>query len=318
MGTVSAMAGNFGSFDDLLATVLRERRREAEAPLRLEQRLKARLEQEAQREVEERRPRVFSFAESVATRRSATSIWAAVGAHAVVFALVAIAVAQQVTMFRPKSVDEIGLTVPPPPPKAITMSHLGGGGGQAAHSPATQGHLPKPADQQIVPPKAPPTVTPKIAIEPTVVVQKNLQMADMKAPELGIPNSTLDGFSMGDGRGSGLGSGTGSGIGPGSGGNIGGGPMHVGGAVSAPVLTYQVEPEFSEEARKAKFSGNVQVYLWVDEHGNPSHVRVVRGVGMGLDQKAADAVRQYKFKPAMKDGKPVKVDLYVEVNFAIF
>ena len=93
--------------------------------------------------------------------------------------------------------------------------------------------------------------------------------------------------------------------------------MHIGGGVSKPVVLYQVEPEFSEEARKAKFSGNVEVYLWVDTDGKPSHIQVVRGVGMGLDQKAVDAVRQYRFKPAMKDGKPVQVDLYVDVNFQI-
>ena len=99
---------------------------------------------------------------------------------------------------------------------------------------------------------------------------------------------------------------------------MGGGVMHVGGSVRAPVVIYQVDPEFSEEARKAKFSGNVEVYLWVDENGNPSHIRVARGVGMGLDEKAKEAVAQYKFKPAMQNGKPVKVDLYIDVNFQIF
>ena len=96
------------------------------------------------------------------------------------------------------------------------------------------------------------------------------------------------------------------------------GVRRIGGTVSAPILIYSVEPEFSEEARKAKFSGNVEVYLWVDENGNPSHIRVARGVGMGLDDKAVEAVRQYKFKPAMQNGKPVKVDLYIDVNFQIF
>jgi protein TonB len=62
----------------------------------------------------------------------------------------------------------------------------------------------------------------------------------------------------------------------------------------------------------------VQVYLIVDEQGNPTHVKVVRPIGMGLDEKAREAVLQYKFKPAMKNGKPVKVDLYVDVNFQIF
>ena len=94
--------------------------------------------------------------------------------------------------------------------------------------------------------------------------------------------------------------------------------MHVGGAVRPPVPIFTPDPEFSEEARKAKFSGNVEVYLWVDEQGNPSHIKVARGVGMGLDEKAVEAVRQYKFKPAMQNGKPVKVDLYIEVNFQIF
>jgi len=86
----------------------------------------------------------------------------------------------------------------------------------------------------------------------------------------------------------------------------------------APRLIVQVDPEFSEEARKAKFSGNVEVYLVVDEQGLPTHVRVARGVGMGLDEKAVEAVRQYRFKPAMLHGKPVKVDMYVDVSFQIF
>jgi len=93
---------------------------------------------------------------------------------------------------------------------------------------------------------------------------------------------------------------------------------HIGGSVKPPIVTHRVDPQFSEQARQAKFSGSVLVYLWVDEHGNPSHVRVVQGVGMGLDEKAVEAIRQYKFKPATRDGEPVKVDLYVKVNFQIF
>jgi len=91
--------------------------------------------------------------------------------------------------------------------------------------------------------------------------------------------------------------------------------MHIGGSVRPPVLIHSVDPEFSEEARRAKFSGNVQVYLWVDEKGNPKHVRVMRSVGKGLDEKAVEAIRQYKFKPATLDGKQVTVDMYIDVNF---
>jgi protein TonB len=93
---------------------------------------------------------------------------------------------------------------------------------------------------------------------------------------------------------------------------------HIGGSVTAPILIHSTAPEYTEEARQKKFDGTVQVYLWVDEHGNPSHVMVARGIGMGLDEKAVEAVRHYKFKPARLDGSPVKVDLYIDVNFQMF
>ena len=99
---------------------------------------------------------------------------------------------------------------------------------------------------------------------------------------------------------------------------MGGGPRRIGGGVSAPELIYKVEPEFSEEARKAKIAGNVLVNVWIDANGNPSHVRVIRPLGMGLDEKAVEAVRQWKFKPGMENGKPVTTEVNIEVNFQIF
>ena len=95
-------------------------------------------------------------------------------------------------------------------------------------------------------------------------------------------------------------------------------PKKIGGSVSAPRVIYRFIPEYSEEAKKDKTSGNVLVHLWVDEQGQPSHVHVLRGVGKGLDEKAVEAVKQYKFTPAMEDGKPVTVELSIEVNFQIF
>jgi periplasmic protein TonB len=92
-------------------------------------------------------------------------------------------------------------------------------------------------------------------------------------------------------------------------------PQRVGGSVSAPVLVYSISPEYTEEARIEKRSGNVLVNLWVDTNGNPSHVHTLRGVGLGLDEKAVEAVKQYKFKPALKKGEPVLVEINVEVNF---
>ncbi len=99
---------------------------------------------------------------------------------------------------------------------------------------------------------------------------------------------------------------------------MGGGLRKIGGGVSEPVVLYSPDPEFSEEARKAKVSGNVIVYLQVDTNGRPTHVHVIRGIGLGLDEKAVEAVRQYKFKPAMENGHPVAVEMNVEVNFQIF
>ncbi|HEX3570549.1 MAG TPA: TonB family protein [Acidobacteriaceae bacterium] len=209
------------------------------------------------------------------------------------------------------------LTPPPEMPKV--QDRMGGGGGQRGPTPVSKGQLPKFADQQITPPKAPPMVEPKIKMpDPTIEVQKDLKMANNNMPNLGMPNSPLMGNSMGNGAGSGLGSGNGSGLGPGTGGNYGGGLRRVGGGVSSPEVIFKVEPEFSEEARKAKFMGVVTVNLIVDTKGLPQNVRVIRGVGMGLDEKALEAVRQYKFKPAMENGHPVPVQVNVEVNFQIF
>lgn len=88
--------------------------------------------------------------------------------------------------------------------------------------------------------------------------------------------------------------------------------------VSPPKLIYQVEPQYTQAARKAKTAGIVLVNLTVDRNGRPTGVRIVHGVGNGLDKKAVDAVSKYRFRPAMQDGKPVARSLNVEVNFQIF
>ncbi len=259
----------------------------------------------------------IAVVDRMATKQNPKATASAIAFYALLILLVGWLLQKKVAfMSPPKPVQVVELDAPPPkaPPKAVSM---GGGGGQRGPTPVTKGTPPKFADQQIVPPKAPPLEEPKIHIAPTIEVQKDLKMAS-SIPQIGVANSPLVGMSMGNGRGTGLGSGNGSGLGPGSGGNTGGGPRRIGGGVSAPVLIFSVEPEFSEEARKAKVAGNVLVNLYVGTNGNPSHVRVIRGVGMGLDEKAVEAVRQYKFKPAMENGKPVLVELNVEVNFQIF
>jgi len=261
----------------------------------------------------------IAVVDRMAVKRDPKSTAVAVVVHALVILLIAYLVAKKVQFSAPPPKLLTNLEAPPPmkaPPKANVM---GGGGGQKSPTPVAQGRLPKFAQEQITPPKAPPMEQPKIAIEPTVVMQKDLKMANSTLPNLGMPNSPIVGTgSLGNGSGTGIGSGNGAGVGAGSGGNTGGGAMRIGGGVSAPVPISMPDPEFSEEARKAKVAGNVLVYLWVDQNGNPTHVRVIRGIGMGLDEKAMEAVRQYKFKPARKDGKPVTVEMNVEVNFQIF
>ena len=266
---------------------------------------------------------MFATAGGIKAPRSQASVWTAVVAHAIAIALIAFIIAKQVKIAAPVIPTVATIMAPPlAPPTAPVLpkaEKMGGGGGQHDLAPVTHGHLPKFSEQpQILPPKATPTIPPKLAVEPTVNVQTNLKIADNHAPDLGMPNSNLSGFSMGNGTGTGIGSGNGNGVGPGSGGNMGGGVRHVGGSVRAPSVLFSVDPEFSEEARKAKFSGNVQVALIVDERGMPTHVRVERGVGMGLDEKAVEAVRQYKFKPAMQNGKPGPFEIDVEVNVQIF
>jgi protein TonB len=128
-------------------------------------------------------------------------------------------------------------------------------------------------------------------------------------------NGTGSGGGIGDGSGGGVGSGRGPGVGPGYGGGIGGGIYRVGGGVSAPRAIYDPDPEYSEEARQAKYQGTVVLWVIVGADGRPHDMRVERSLGMGLDEKAIAAVKTWKFEPARKDGHPVAVQINVEVNF---
>jgi protein TonB len=252
----------------------------------------------------------------MATKQDPRATAGSIVIYALLILLIGWMVRQKIKFSAPVKQNLItALTPPPEMPKAKDV--MGGGGGQRGPTPITKGQLPKFAKIQITPPKV--AVDTKVQMPaPTLEVQPDLKMANNTMPNFGMPNSPLVGSSMGNGSGSGLGSGNGSGLGAGTGGGYGGGLMHVGGGVSAPVPTYEVEPEFSEEARKAKFMGTVTVALIVNAQGLPQNVHLARGVGMGLDEKAIEAVKQYRFKPAMFNGKPVAVEVNVEVNFQIF
>jgi TonB family protein len=135
---------------------------------------------------------------------------------------------------------------------------------------------------------------------------------------LGIPsNGPGVGLGMGAGSGGGVGNGKGGGYGPGVGGGVGGSVYRAGGGISAPSVLYKVDPEYSDEARKAKYSGTVLISLIVDPQGRAQNIKVVRSLGLGLDEKAMEAVAKWKFKPGMKDGHPVSVLATIEVNFRL-
>jgi protein TonB len=259
----------------------------------------------------------FAFAESVKTQRSPASLWTAVGAHVVVLlALFALAAGRVTHDFTGKIVAP---TLEPPPLTLPFARSNTGSGSQGANSLSEPGlgHPPQVDNVHLAPPVAPTIVTPQLQVAPTV----DVQMPTNNMLNLGLVNANHPSVGIGVGKGHSVGDGDHSGINPGDTPGTGAGPglQHAGSlGIHDPVLIYQVDPEFSEEARLHKFSGNVQIYLWVDELGHPSHVRVIRGVGMGLDEKAVEAVRQYKFKPAMQNGKPVKVDMYINVDFSIF
>jgi len=213
-------------------------------------------------------------------------------------------------------------------PKSAQAAGGGGGGGSHDLVDPIKGKLPKLERAPITPPMIPILEKPKLAMEPAIAVQDNIKLPDNQLPDIGVHSSvnvtTLSngqgtGGGMGTGSGGGLGSGTGNGYGPGTGGNTGGGVFRVGGQISAPQPLLTPEAEFSDEARRAKYQGEVMITLIVDAQGNPQNPRVVRPLGMGLDEKALEAVRKYKFKPALKDGKtPVPVIITIAVNFRLY
>ncbi len=195
----------------------------------------------------------------------------------------------------------------------------GGGGGRRSPMPASQGKLPKPSLRQFTPPEV---VTanpnPKLTIEPSILAPPDVALPQIAAENYGDPLGKLGLPSGGPGSHGGIGSGSSTGVGSDSGAGVwGSGAYRIGSAVSAPVLLYKVEPEYSEEARKAKYQGVVVLKVVVDPAGHVVNPQVMRSLGLGLDEKAIEAVRKWKFRPGYKDGRPVPVIAEIEVSFRL-
>ena len=202
-----------------------------------------------------------------------------------------------------------------------------GGGGGGARSPlaASNGHLPKLAPQQFVPPSTrPPDFKPVLMMEASLVAPAELPVSNPLLEQIGDPLGRVGPPSDGPGSGGGIGDGADGGIGhrkgPGYGQNDGGGIQWNGsekGGVVPPLVLYKVDPEFSEEARKAKYQGTVVLTIEVGPDGRAHAIRVASGLGLGLDEKAIEAVLQWKFRPATRNGRPVTASATIEVNFRL-
>jgi len=133
---------------------------------------------------------------------------------------------------------------------------------------------------------------------------------------IGDPRGVLGPTSDGPGHGRGIGDGDGNGIG--SGDRNGASIFSPGGGVSMPRVIFDPEPEYTDEARRLKQQGNVVLACVVGADGRVHDARVQRALGLGLDEKAIEAVRRWKFEPSRYNGKPVAVKIMVEVNFRMY
>lgn len=190
--------------------------------------------------------------------------------------------------------------------------------------PAPPAPPPQPIEPKVVPPKIePPPIAP-----PPPAVQAPVAPAPADATDtIGVPTSAPTppsasqgagtGGGAGTGSGTGLGEGRGSGIGPGSGGGTGGGPYRSGAGIEPPTLQREVKASYTDEARRRGIEGEVLLEIVVRRDGSVGDVRIMRSLGSGLDQRAIDAVRQWRFGPARRHGAAVDVIVEVAVQFKL-
>jgi protein TonB len=217
-------------------------------------------------------------------------------------------------------IDKLPITLQQLP--LIFSGHSGGGGGSFDKLPASHGALPRASlDEQFVAPTVKvPTEMPKLPVEATIAVAPEVKIP--QGGQLGDPMSTFSVPSNGPGGPGGIGPGCCNGVGADEGPSFGSGPRGVYPAgksgVTVPRLIYSPEPVFSDEARKAKTQGVVVLMLVVGKDGRPSDIYVQRSLGMGLDEKAIEAVNHWRFHPATLNGQPVATQIAVEVEFHLY
>ena len=218
------------------------------------------------------------------------------------------------------SLLDISPYMPKLPPGA---KPAGGGGGANDHTtaPVNRGKLPKFQWTQFTPPQVKiQNPSPKLPMDPSLLGPPDLKVANINAPTFGDPLANGVSESLGHGNGTGIGSGSGGGLGPGEGGGTGGGAFRAGvNGVGMPLCVYCPEPAYSDEARKAKYQGAVVVLVVINLDGRATSIQLIKDPGLGLGEKAVEAVRQWKFKPAIgPSGKPVPTQVPIEVTFRLF
>ena len=173
---------------------------------------------------------------------------------------------------------------------------------------------PAPVSTRTPKPDPPAVVAPVLPVEADARDRTGEPIETTRQPESRGPGT--DG-EAGAGTAGGIGPGGGPGLGNGSGGGTGGGPYHPGSGIAPPSLLREVKPDYTEEGRRRGIEGDVDLEIVVRSDGSVGDVKMVRGLGAGLDQRAVDAVRQWRFAPATKQGVPVDVIVQVSVEFRL-
>ena len=222
-----------------------------------------------------------------------------------------------------KASNNISITEISPylPKLAPAAKKAGGGGGQRDIAPVQKGQAPKFSYTQFSKPLAKPPDNPKLPITPTLLGNPALNVPNITAQNWGDPLSKVLGTdSLGQGTGTGIGNGNGAGLGPGEGYNTGGGYPNAGtGGYGSPTCLYCPSPAFSDEAVKAKYQGVLELLAVITADGRATDIKVAKGLGLGLDEKAVEAVRNWRFKAALgPDGKPTSVRQLIEVTFHLY
>jgi TonB family protein len=209
--------------------------------------------------------------------------------------------------------------------KAPQADDPGGGGGMRSKTAASIGNLPARKLKQFLEPMVKSAnANPILTVEPSIIANPEIAVAQLNLAQFGDPHGAAGPPSWGPGTGGGIGDGDGTGVGPGKG--PGAGPGHDGGisgqggfqgSLTQPVLLYKVDPEYSEEARKAKLQGVVMVRAVIDARGHVQNIAVAQGLGLGLDERAIAAVEQWKFRAGMRNGKPVATSALIQLTFRL-